>query len=1054
MKTIRHASCPALIVLIVAGASFVFLQPSTVAGSQTRSELQLIDVLRSNASLQEKDAACAELKRVGTAASVPALAELLTVESLSHSARYALEAMPSPEAGLALIGALDKTSGLIKVGIVSSLGRRKEPRAVSSLVGLLDESDPNVARAGATALGRIGGTPAIDALFTALGKTRGAEISNSILDALLAAANQELAAGRRDSASAVFTRIHEMPVSGRVRSAAYRGLIASASRGRALELVKAAVRGGNGPEQMAALEMARAIEAPEMTRLLGDSLGKADLPLQIALIEVLHQRSDLAAAPFILAKAKSPVRDVRIAAIGGLGDLGDETAVPVLLEAAGSADETEARAARQALLILRRGDVTNALISQLTGVRPPLAVEAARALAGRGDREATASLMGVAGGSSEPLRRAAFLAVGQLAGKEDIVGLVRLVVDAGDNAAREQARDALGSACLRLKGEGLSVDAAPIVDALAAADSPTRTALLQAGSVLADERLRAALRSALSDSNLDLREAAARALWETRDPGLMPDLLGLARQSEDLNRRVPAVRGYIRLAEDTESVKLRAPDRVKALAEILPLARAEERWGVLAGLAKIVDPSALELAVTMLDDPATRAEAAQSVTAIASALAPTRREHARMGFEKVLTVCSDPDQRSAAFAALRQLDATAGTASPVGFRRVQLDGAFRSEGLAVADFNRDGRLDIATGNILYLGPDWKPQPMLGAAKEYNPEGYSDEFLCFAEDIDRDGWLDLIVVGFPEAKTRWLRNPGRRGGPWQESVAIEKTGNESPDWLDVDGDGRKELVFVSVNGMALARPGADLARPWPIRVIASAGDPRPGHGLGVGDVNGDGRADIVCPEGWWESPPDSARVPWRFHAAKLGFETPAQMLVFDVDGDGDADIVSSGAHRYGLWWYEQTAEGWTPHEIDHNVSQLHALCSADINGDGLPDLVTGKRFWAHLHNDEGIDDPSVLCWFETKRENGKPSWVRHDIDFASGVGLHVQVVDLDSDGLLDIATSNKKGVYVFIQEGPEKKPAPRTAKLDWVWSGKTRHQTFGSAGGPHAVPPSP
>jgi hypothetical protein len=334
--------------------------------------------------------------------------------------------------------------------------------------------------------------------------------------------------------------------------------------------------------------------------------------------------------------------------------------------------------------------------------------------------------------------------------------------------------------------------------------------------------------------------------------------------------------------------------------------------------------------------------------------------------------------------------------------------------VAVADFNRDGRLDIATGNILYLGPDWKPQPMLAAAKEYAPENYSDEFLCFAEDLDHDGWLDLIVVGFPGAKTRWLRNPGRRGGPWKEFLAIEKTGNESPDWVDVFKDGRKDLVFVSEQGMALARPGADPAKPWSVRVIAGPADPRPGHGLGVGDINGDGRNDIVCPEGWWEGPADRARVPWTFHRAKLGFEAPAQMLVFDANGDGRADVVSSGAHRYGLWWYEQTGGGWVPHEIDHNISQLHALHLADINGDGLPDLVTGKRFWAHREGDEGIDDPAVLCWFEMKREAGKPSWIRHDIDFDSGVGLHFQILDINGDGFLDVVTSNKKGVYVFTQ----------------------------------------
>jgi hypothetical protein len=137
-----------------------------------------------------------------------------------------------------------------------------------------------------------------------------------------------------------------------------------------------------------------------------------------------------------------------------------------------------------------------------------------------------------------------------------------------------------------------------------------------------------------------------------------------------------------------------------------------------------------------------------------------------------------------------------------------------------------------------------------------------------------------------------------------------------------------------------------------------------------------------------------------------------MCVYDVSGDGCADVLSSSAHGYGLWWCEQTADGWTMHEIDHSISQLHALHLADINGDGLPDMVTGKRFWAHRQGDPGVDEPAMLCWYELQRRDGQVAWLRHDIDQDSGVGLHFQIVDLNGDGLLDIVTSNKKGVFTF------------------------------------------
>ena len=342
-----------------------------------------------------------------------------------------------------------------------------------------------------------------------------------------------------------------------------------------------------------------------------------------------------------------------------------------------------------------------------------------------------------------------------------------------------------------------------------------------------------------------------------------------------------------------------------------------------------------------------------------------------MGLERVLAVSSDPGQREAALAVLGLFDPTAGTASPVKFRKVQLDGAFRSEGLAVADFDRDGRLDIGTGNILYLGPDWKPRPMRGEPKAYDPENYSDEFLCFDQDIDRDGWTDLVVVGFPGAKTRWQRNPGRLGGPWNELRRSKKPVTKARIGQTSTATDRKSWSSSRKTGWPWPDPGPTPPGRGPSacrQPRRPASRPR----AGTGDVNGDGRNDIVCPEGWWEGPEERGRIPWAFHAAKLGFEAPAQMPVIDADGDGDADIISSGAHRYGLWWYEQSPEGWQAHQIDLGISQLHAVHLADINRDGLPDIVTGKRFWAHRHNDDGIDDPSVLCWFEARRDAGRPS----------------------------------------------------------------------------------
>lgn len=362
----------------------------------------------------------------------------------------------------------------------------------------------------------------------------------------------------------------------------------------------------------------------------------------------------------------------------------------------------------------------------------------------------------------------------------------------------------------------------------------------------------------------------------------------------------------------------------------------------------------------------------------------------------------------------------------VAFKRTQLDPVFRSEGVAVGDFNGDGKLDVAAGSVYYAAPDWKIHSILEKPNAFKPSGYSDAFFTFAADLNGDDRTDVMTIGMPGGPTWWFENPGAVGGPWKRHVAVTVTNGESPAWTDVRGDGRRDLLFgyspdpknpdSPLRRMALARPGNDPTAPWPIRTFSAAncpGSAKYAHGLGVGDINGDGRNDVVIKQGWWEAPAEKNRPEWTFHKANLGQDS-AQMIVYDFDGDGDNDVLSSSAHRFGIWWHEQTPTGWTTHEIDKSFSQTHALCLADINGDGLPDFVTGKRWWAHMGGDPGSRDPAVLVWYELRRKAGRPVWTKHLIDDDSGVGTQFEVADVGGDGLLDVVTSNKKGVYYFQQ----------------------------------------
>lgn len=396
------------------------------------------------------------------------------------------------------------------------------------------------------------------------------------------------------------------------------------------------------------------------------------------------------------------------------------------------------------------------------------------------------------------------------------------------------------------------------------------------------------------------------------------------------------------------------------------------------------------------------------------------------------------------------------------FTKLQLTDKFWSEGAHIGDFNHDGRLDVASGPFWYAGPDFKTRheyrPANQTFKRKSASGaeetiegfegalgmnnaYSDNFFTYTWDFNRDGWMDIFVIGLPGEPASWYENPRGREGHWQRHIVFDTVDNESPVLTDINGDGKPELVCNAKGCFGYAAPDwTDASRPWKFHAVTPDNKyHKYTHGLGVGDVNGDGRADLLEKDGWWEQPASLAGDPvWTRHAFDFCPPDPgvpvggAQLYAYDVNGDGRADIITAlAAHGYGLVWYENVLENgqisFRRHVIINKLasesaygvhfSQLHAIDLVDMDGDGLKDIVTGKRFWAHgSQGDPEPNAPAVLYWFQLVRNRDHSvDFVPHLIDDNSGVGTEVLAADVNGDKKPDVIVGNKKGTFVFLHQ---------------------------------------
>ncbi len=366
----------------------------------------------------------------------------------------------------------------------------------------------------------------------------------------------------------------------------------------------------------------------------------------------------------------------------------------------------------------------------------------------------------------------------------------------------------------------------------------------------------------------------------------------------------------------------------------------------------------------------------------------------------------------------------------VTWKKIVLSETFTSEGANVGDFNKDGKLDVVSGPFWYEGPEFKKAHEFMPVKVFKKDNeYSNAFFAFTYDFNKDGWTDILIYGFPGKDASWFENPQGKAGHWKKTEIFPVVDNESPQFEDVNGDKVPdilcstggELGYVTIADGKFHRIGEKDPKKYHKYT----------HGLGVGDINGDGRKDFIDVWGWWEQPASLEGDPvWKRHPAKFG-TAGAQIYATDVDGDGDSDVIGClHAHGYGLAWWEQVkADGaieWKQHTLMNEkpedsrygvkFSQPHAIDLVDIDGDGLKDIVTGKRHFAH--GSKGDKDPlaePVLYWWRLVRGKDGVDFVPHLIDNDSGIGTQVLATDVNGDGFPDTVVGSKRGTFVCLQE---------------------------------------
>lgn len=593
--------------------------------------------LNSKATFAGKQFICHKLSLIGSEASVPTLSKLLVDPETSDMARYALERIPGAKVNKALVAALAQTHGKTRIGIINSLGVRKDAMAISTLEQFVNDSDAETATAALAALGNIA-QPAAASIFDNAIETKCGQVRVTALASYLKVADNLAVGGRTNDAIEIYKKLDGPDVPAAIRVAAFRGQFKADGSNAGLYLLKV-IKNGDPQVKKVAIQLVR--ELPQK-----DQLGRiaAELPNlcpknKVQLITALADIGDHSVRDVVLKATTDEDKSVRLAALKALASLGEVADVELLAKSAASADRDESRAAAESLSLLRGKDVDQTIITAIPSADPKVKVALINSLGARDATSAVENLLERANDSDDKVKKASIKVLAELAGPKYMPQLLDILVNCKTDAGRNAAIMTVTAVAHKVSDE--KNQAAEVIAKLdQVQDKDARIALLRVLGKVGDEHALPILKTALKNQDQDVQVAAIRALsdWPTVNP--INDLLQTAKTSTNERNQVLALRGFIRLIKlgsdrpEKESIAL--------YKQAMGLAKnAGEKRMVLSGLGELRTVEALNAAMSYIPNDDLKTEAEMASFRIVRRLRRDHPKDAKKALQRIISTTTN-----------------------------------------------------------------------------------------------------------------------------------------------------------------------------------------------------------------------------------------------------------------------------------------------------------------------------------------------------------------------------------------------------------------------------